>query len=78
MLGSAKTQWYAPQAFGNETFWARYPSAAEEAAMTLLAVNHGAMGIVMWNYPTSADLADLTSRLAAVLTRPDVTGFLLG
>lgn len=41
VIGWAKTQWFAPQAFGNETFWTRYPTAAELQVMTLLAVNHG-------------------------------------
>lgn len=41
IIGWAKTQWFAPQAFGNETFWTRYPTAAELQVMTLLAVNHG-------------------------------------
>lgn len=47
VLGWSKTQWFAPQAFGNETFWTRYPTAGELAVMTLLAVNHGAKGITM-------------------------------
>jgi hypothetical protein len=29
LIGWAKTQWFAPQAFGNETFWTRYPTARE-------------------------------------------------
>ncbi|KAI0483334.1 hypothetical protein GGR56DRAFT_686612 [Xylariaceae sp. FL0804] len=73
-----RVQWYAPQAFGNETFWSRYPTAAEEQVLTLLAVNHGAKGVVMWDFPTSPELASLTGRLAAVLTRDDVADFLLG
>ncbi|KAI1853771.1 hypothetical protein JX266_001755 [Neoarthrinium moseri] len=78
VLGWSKAQWFAPQAFGNETFWARYPTAAEEVVMTLLAVNHGAKGIVMWNYPTTPDILDVTNRLAGVLTSGTVAGFLLG
>ena len=47
-----KSQWSAPQAFGNETFWARYPTAPEELVMNIISINHNAKGIMMWNYPT--------------------------
>ncbi|KAH8587722.1 hypothetical protein B0O99DRAFT_656262 [Bisporella sp. PMI_857] len=77
ILGWSKTQWYAPQAFGNETFWARYPTAAEEAVMTFLAINHGAKGIVMWNYPTTPELLEATNRMAVVLTSATAGGFFL-
>lgn len=40
--------------------------------MKVLTLNDG-----RWNYPTSAELAGLTRRLAAVLTRSEVTNFLL-
>lgn len=78
LIGWSKTQWFAPQAFGNETFWTRYPTAAEEVVMTLLAINHGAKGIVMWDFPTAADVANVTRRLASVLTSNDTASFLLG
>ncbi|CCF47072.1 hypothetical protein CH063_04033 [Colletotrichum higginsianum] len=78
ILGWQKTQWFAPQAFGNETFWARYPTADEEVVMTVVAVNHGAKGIVMWNYPATDELEGLTSRLAGVFTDETAVGLLLG
>ncbi|KAM0811194.1 putative Glycoside hydrolase subgroup catalytic core [Seiridium cardinale] len=78
LIGWSKTQWFAPQAFGNETFWKRYPTAAEEVVMTLLAINHGAKGIVMWDYPTTAELLNVTNHLASVLTNQSVADFLLG
>ncbi|KAK1574442.1 uncharacterized protein LY79DRAFT_366486 [Colletotrichum navitas] len=78
ILGWQKTQWFAPQAFGNETFWARYPTADEEVVMTLLAVNHGAKGIVMWNYPATDELESVTSSLAGLFTDETAVGFLLG
>ncbi|GKT54552.1 glycoside hydrolase subgroup catalytic core [Colletotrichum tofieldiae] len=78
ILGWQKTQWFAPQAFGNETFWARYPTAEEEAVMTVLSVNHGAKGIVMWNYPATDELESLTSRLAGLFTDETAVRFLLG
>ncbi|EKG12682.1 Glycoside hydrolase subgroup catalytic core [Macrophomina phaseolina MS6] len=70
--------WGVPQAFGNETFWARYPTAGEEAVMAVLSINHGAKGIVAWTWPTQPDLADVTSKLAGVLTGGDVSATLLG
>ncbi|OHF00862.1 hypothetical protein CORC01_03936 [Colletotrichum orchidophilum] len=78
ILGWQKTQWFAPQAFGKETFWARYPTADEEVVMTVLAVNRGSKGIVMWNYPATAELEALTSKLAGVFTNKAAVGFLLG
>lgn len=79
LLGWAKTQWFAPQAFGNETFWTRYPTAPELEVMTLLSVNHGAKGITMWNYPTTSDLFNLTGDLATLFTSGTATlDFLIG
>ena len=42
-----KPQWGVPQAFGNETFWARYPTPEEEVVMNMLFINHGAKEIAM-------------------------------
>ncbi|KAI4740578.1 hypothetical protein E4T50_08982 [Aureobasidium sp. EXF-12298] len=78
LLGWQKIHWAAPQAFGNETFWTRYPTAAEEVVMNMLSVNHAAKGIVMWDFPTKADVLDVTNRLAAVLTKEPVASFLVG
>ena len=44
------------------------PTPDEEVAMTMLSINHGAKGIIMWTFPTTPDLTDVTSRLAKVLT----------
>lgn len=78
LLGWAKTQWFAPQAFGDETFWTRYPTAAELDVMTLLAVNHGAKGIVMWNFPAPAELTEFTADMAALFTGREAAAFLIG
>ncbi|EKG10780.1 Glycoside hydrolase subgroup catalytic core [Macrophomina phaseolina MS6] len=78
VLGWQKTHWGAPQAFGNETFWTRYPTAAEEVAMNLLSVNHGAKGLVMWNFPVTQDILRATNELAAVLTAEEVGAYLIG
>ena len=36
--------------------------------MTMLSINHGAKGIVMWTFPTTDELTELTSRFGRVLT----------
>ena len=77
ILGWQKTHWGAPQAFGNETFWTRYTTAAEEIVMNMLSVNHAAKGIVMWTFPTTAAILDVTNALAAVLTTDRVTNILV-
>ena len=77
ILGWEKTHWSAPQAFGNETFWTRYPTAAEEVVMALLAVNHGAKGLVAWDFPTTAELSVVTQKLAGIMTSAMIAKFLL-
>lgn len=78
LIGWAKTQWFAPQAFGNESFWTRYPTAAELQVMTWLGVNHGAKGITMWDYPTTSELFNLTGDLSTVFTGETTAKFLIG
>lgn len=78
IIGWQKTHWSAPQAFGNETFWTRYPTPAEEVVMTLLSINHGAQGIVMWDFPTTAEISGVTERLATVLTTDEIADFFIG
>ncbi len=63
-----KPLWAVPQAFGNAQLWKREPTAEELVAMTLLSINHGAKGVVMWTWPTSGALADVTSRFAKIVT----------
>ena len=36
--------------------------------MTMLSINHGAKGIIMWTFPTTPDLLNVTSAFAEVLT----------
>jgi hypothetical protein len=73
-----KTQWGVPQAFGNETFWDRYPTPEEVVVMATLSVNHAAKGIVHWDYPTEPGIANITGELAKVLTSSKISSFLLG
>ncbi|KAL9129301.1 MAG: hypothetical protein Q9217_002212 [Psora testacea] len=72
-----KALWATPQAFGASEFWKQTPTAEEEAVMTMLSINHGAKGIVMWTFPTTDELTDLTSRLGKVL-RGECARFILG
>ena len=46
--------------------------------MTMLSVNHGAKGIIMWAFPTTPELTAVTSRLAKVLTGGTCAKYLLG
>ena len=43
----------------------------------MLSINHGAKGIIMWIFPTTPELTDVTSKLAKVLTGTCAT-YLLG
>ena len=52
------------------------PTNDEEMAMTMLGINHGAKGIVMWTWPTTPALIDVTSKIANVLIN-DCTELLL-
>lgn len=46
--------------------------------MTWLGVNHGAKGITMWDYPTTAELANLTGHMSALFTNQAAATFLIG
>ncbi|KAF7197503.1 Arginase [Pseudocercospora fuligena] len=78
VIGWQKTHWTVPQAFGNETFWTRYPTAAEEIVMNAIAINHGAKGSVMWDFPTTEEILEVTNRFARILTSEEFAGFVLG
>lgn len=74
---SQKIFWGVPQAFGNAEYWNRTPTAAEEVVMAMLFINHGAKGIVAWNYPTTPELANVTSKLAQAIAGEESIDFLL-
>ena len=76
--GPPKTFWGVPMAFGNESYWSRYPTADEEVVMNMLSINHNAKAIVMWDFPTQPDLASTTGQLSRTLVAQDVTSFLVG
>jgi hypothetical protein len=73
-----KPVWGVPQAFGGSEYWSRRPTAAEEAVMAVLSVNHGATGLVAWDFPTSSELATAAGQLARALSSDDAMAFTLG
>ncbi|KAF2743816.1 hypothetical protein M011DRAFT_409809 [Sporormia fimetaria CBS 119925] len=74
-----KPIWGVPQAFFDRgSFWERWPSEAESAVMAVLRLNHGAMGIVGWVYPTSEGIERVSGRLAGVVTGERVGAYTLG
>ena len=46
--------------------------------MVLLALNHGATGVVAWAYPTAAEVSGVMGGLAGVVAGEEVVGFVLG
>ena len=45
--------------------------------MVLLAVNHGAKGLVAWDFPTTSELSAVTQKLASVMTSATIADLLL-
>jgi hypothetical protein len=73
-----KTKFHNPQSFHGEGYWARDPTAEEEWVMVLLAVNHGAKGVISWVYPAAEGLVEAHGRLAKVLTVEPVVDYVVG
>ncbi|KAI5990410.1 hypothetical protein EDD15DRAFT_2388785 [Pisolithus albus] len=48
-----KTVWTTPQAFGSGAYWNTTPTGQQWAAMDLISFNHGAMGSMSYQYPTT-------------------------
>ncbi|KAI3614836.1 hypothetical protein WG66_003340 [Moniliophthora roreri] len=70
-----KVVWTVPQAFGNETYWKRFPTGKEFVVESILGINHGGLGVVPWDDPTPADIKTSASALALAL--PRITPFIL-
>jgi len=70
-----KAVWTVPQAFGNETYWKRYPTGLEFVVQSLIGINHGGLGVVSWEDPTPSDI--LTSASSLALALPNMTPFIL-
>ena len=73
-----KTKIHNPQSFHGQDYWFRDPSPDEEHVMCLLALNHGAQGIISWVYPTSQILGAAHGALSKVVTRSPVVDFVVG
>jgi hypothetical protein len=74
----AKPIWAVPQSFSGEGYWARDPTDEETWVMNSLAFNHGAKGIMLWTFPTTATLAAANGKMAKVVTSSPVLDFLVG
>ncbi|KAF1968866.1 hypothetical protein BU23DRAFT_540385 [Bimuria novae-zelandiae CBS 107.79] len=78
-IGQKETKpvWGVPQWFYDaDSFWSRWATKEEAVVMALLRVNHGAMGVVGWIFPTSPEIQAATTEMAGVLTSEDVTRLL--
>lgn len=73
-----RPRWLVPQAFGNESFWRRFPTGAESVAMAALGLNYGARGVMGWIYPTSAEVDAAHGGLAKALDGAGAARFMLG
>lgn len=73
-----KTKIHNPQSFHGEGYWARDPTPEEEWAMNLLALNHGAQGVISWVYPAAEILSQAHGKLAKVITKSPVLDFVVG
>jgi len=72
-----KMKIHNPQSFHGEGYWARDPTPAEEFAMNLIAINHGAQTIISWVYPPEDVLSAAHGTLAKVVTKTPVLEFLV-
>ena len=52
----SKSVWTVPQAFGGDTYWSRIPSGKEWVIQSLLAVIHGALGLLRFTSPAPSYL----------------------
>ncbi|TVY40830.1 hypothetical protein LSUB1_G002719 [Lachnellula subtilissima] len=73
-----KPTWSVLQAFGEQDYWQSIPSAQEVENMMMLSVNHGAMGITYWIYPSTDDINVGAGDLGKVFQTEVVKEFLFG
>ncbi|KAI0651086.1 hypothetical protein C8Q79DRAFT_1004406 [Trametes meyenii] len=64
----SKAVWAVPQGFGASEYWSREPTGKEFVVQSVLGINHGGLGIVSWNAPTTDDITAGASTLAKSLT----------
>ncbi|KAH9476841.1 hypothetical protein JR316_0010757 [Psilocybe cubensis] len=70
-----KAVWTVPQGFGNDTYWKRFPTGQEFVVESVVGINHGGLGVVSWDDPTTPDIKASASLLAQSL--PKMTPFIL-
>ncbi|KAI8996265.1 hypothetical protein BD414DRAFT_477309 [Trametes punicea] len=63
-----KAIWTVPQGFGASEYWSRVPTGKEFVVQSVLAINHGALGVVSWNAPTTDDITASAAALSRSLT----------
>lgn len=73
-----KTKMFNPQSFHGQDYWFRDPTTEESWAMDLLAVNHGAVGLISWLWPAGDRLGRAHGDLSKVITGGQVVKFLAG
>jgi len=56
--------WTVPQGFGGSEYWPRTPTGQEFIVQSVLGINHGGMGVVSWDAPTTDDIWAYGSMLA--------------
>ncbi|KAH9886700.1 hypothetical protein C8Q73DRAFT_714979 [Cubamyces lactineus] len=63
-----KAMWTVPQGFGGDSYWDREPTGKEFVVQSVLGINHGALGVVSWNAPTTDDITASAAALSKSLT----------
>ncbi|KAK2460380.1 hypothetical protein APHAL10511_007545 [Amanita phalloides] len=69
-----KAVWTVPQAFGQAQYWPRDPTGQEFVVQSILGINHGGLGVVSWDDPTTTDIKAYASTLA--LSLPKMTPYI--
>jgi len=62
-----KALWTLPQASGQSSYWPRYPTGQEFVVESIVGINHGGLGVIPWNIPTTSDIRAYASKLAISL-----------
>ncbi|KAF5329520.1 hypothetical protein D9619_009061 [Psilocybe cf. subviscida] len=70
-----KAVWTVPQGFGNDTYWKREPTGPEFVVESIVGINHGGLGVVSWDDPTTPEIKASASLLAQAM--PKLTPFIL-
>ncbi|KAI0729759.1 hypothetical protein C8Q72DRAFT_912755 [Fomitopsis betulina] len=59
-----KSVWTVPQGFGGGEYWPQTPTGPEFVLQSVLGINHGGLGVVSWDAPTTDGIWDYASLLA--------------